>query len=117
MYIRTPNSGFFLGQPVMLDCYGTDLNRNFGYHWNTGGSSDDPCAETYHGKAPNSEPEVQNVENFVMKVKDNVKFYNSLHSYSQAILLPWGYTQSEHPPNSDDMMVLANEVKLYFNIS
>ena len=30
-------------------CYGTDNNRNWGYEWNTGGSSGVSCAETYHG--------------------------------------------------------------------
>jgi len=97
---RTPNSG--------SNCLGTDMNRNYGYMWNHGGTSNDPCSDTYHGKAANSEPEVQNVENFVSKIKDKVKFYNSLHSYSQLILLPWGYTEDDCP-NHDNMMDVANE--------
>ena len=27
------------------------LFRNWGFHWNEGGSSNDPCAETYMGKS------------------------------------------------------------------
>jgi hypothetical protein len=27
-----------------------DIYRNWGYHWNEGGTSDDPCSETYLGK-------------------------------------------------------------------
>ena len=68
---RTPNSGSI--------CMGTDMNRNYGYMWNTGGTSSNPCSDTYLGKAPNSEPEVQNVQKFVSKVQDKVKFYQSLH--------------------------------------
>ena len=88
---------------------GTDMNRNYGYMWNTGGTSSNPCSDTYLGKAPNSEPEVQNVQKFVSKVQDKVKFYQSLHSYSQLILLPWGYT-TQDCPNHDNMMALGNEV-------
>jgi len=96
---RTPNSG--------SPCYGTDMNRNYGYHWNDGGSSSNPCSDTYMGHAANSEPAVQNVINYVTKIKDNIKFYQSLHSYSQLILMPWGYTY-EHCPNYDNMLDLGN---------
>merc|ERR1712013_542117 len=34
---RSPNGG---------SCYGTDANRNWGFHWGTGGSSSDPCSDT-----------------------------------------------------------------------
>ena len=29
------------------------LSRNWGFHWNEGGSSNDPCAETYMGMCVN----------------------------------------------------------------
>ena len=47
---RTPNS---LGL-----CHGTDANRNWGYQWNTGGSSGNGCSDTYHG--PEAFSEVEN---------------------------------------------------------
>jgi hypothetical protein len=34
--------------------------------------------------------------------KDKVVFYNSIHSYSQLILLPWGF-QQETPADYDEM--------------
>jgi len=40
-------------------CHGVDLNRNFADHWNQGGSSGNPCSDTYHGKSAASEPETQ----------------------------------------------------------
>jgi len=96
---RTPNEG--------SACIGTDMNRNYGYMWNHGGTSNNPCSDTYLGKAANSEPEVQNVQNFVSKIKDKVKFYQSLHSYSQLVLLPWGFTEDDCP-NHDNMMTVGN---------
>ena len=36
---------------------GTDLNRNWGFHWNDGGSSSHPCSQVYHGYGPFSEVE------------------------------------------------------------
>jgi len=40
---RAPNSG--------SSCYGTDLNRNWGFHWAETGVSFDPCSEVYCGSA------------------------------------------------------------------
>jgi hypothetical protein len=37
---------------------GTDANRNWGYHFNDGGSSENECSETYHG--PEAFSEVEN---------------------------------------------------------
>ena len=39
--------------------------------------------------------------------KDTVKFYNNVHSYSQLILLPFGYT-AEPPANIDELTRVAN---------
>ena len=39
-------------------CKGADANRNWGYMFNTGGSSGNTCAETYHG--PEAFSEVEN---------------------------------------------------------
>ncbi|KAB2897976.1 MAG: hypothetical protein F9K31_10845 [Dokdonella sp.] len=47
---------------------GVDLNRNFPFHWNiTGGqgSSGNPCNETFRGPTPMSEPETQNIVQYV----------------------------------------------------
>lgn len=75
---------------------GVDLNRNYGHQWNTGGSSDDTRSDTYHGKAPFSEPETQAVRDF-MKGQKNLKIMMSYHSFSNLILYPWGWTKSPTP--------------------
>ena len=55
--------------PWGLRCMGTDLNRNWGFHFADGGSSFDPCSQVYHGTGPFSEVENRNVRDFVWERK------------------------------------------------
>jgi len=96
---RSPNRG---------GCFGTDANRNWGFHWGTGGSSNDPCSDIYMGSEPFSEVENRNVRDFLTAHKDQIKFYNNVHSYSQLVLLPWGWGYDE-PDNIDDLYAVANK--------
>ncbi|MGE3261516.1 MAG: M14 family metallopeptidase [Bacteriovoracia bacterium] len=72
-------------------CAGTDLNRNYGFKWGTGGSSSDTCSDIYMGPKAFSEPETIAVKNFV-EGHPNLKVLLTLHSYSELVLYPWGYT-------------------------
>lgn len=48
--------------------YGVDLNRNFPFHWNITngeGSSGSYCSQTFRGPVKASEPETQNLVNYV----------------------------------------------------
>jgi murein tripeptide amidase MpaA len=74
-------------------CLGVDTNRNWGFKWNTGGSSSDPCNEAYHGPSAFSEPENTAVANYVTK-NSNIQAYIDFHSYSQLWMTPWGYTST-----------------------
>ena len=69
-----------------VDNWGIDLNRNFDYNWNDGNT--DPCAADYRGKAAFSEIESSNVQAFILARKDNIKLFQTLHSYSQYIIIP-----------------------------
>jgi murein tripeptide amidase MpaA len=89
----------------IVACKGVDANRNWGFHWNEGGSSSDKCSDTYHGPEAFSEPENVNVRNFIETRRGDWLFYNSIHSYSQLILLPWGYT-NDLPEDYDQMYEL-----------
>ncbi len=71
--------------------YGVDLNRNWGYEWGGPGSSRFTFSETYRGDAPFSEPETQVLRDFI-NANPNIEAYCDVHSYSQLILWPWGYT-------------------------
>lgn len=90
----------------ILHCKGVDANRNWGFHWNEGGSSNDKCSDTYHGPSAFSEVENVAVSNYLLTVKDSLIFYNSIHSYSQLILLPWGFQQNT-PDDYQEMYELA----------
>lgn len=60
------------------------------------GASDNPCSEVYHGPHANSEVEVKSVVDFIQK-HGNVKCFIDLHSYSQLLMYPYGYTDRKAP--------------------
>lgn len=62
-------------------CYGVDLNRNFGYEWNKGGSSSDPCSDTFHGGSAMSELEAKAMESYASDKSWTT--YLTFHSYGQ----------------------------------
>uniref|UniRef100_A0A8C6MI74 Carboxypeptidase A1 n=1 Tax=Nothobranchius furzeri TaxID=105023 RepID=A0A8C6MI74_NOTFU len=74
-------------------CVGIDLNRNWDAGFGGPGSSKDPCRETYSGPSANSESEVRSIVNFV-STHGNIKAFISIHSYSQLLLYPYGYTRT-----------------------
>ncbi|MCE7982656.1 MAG: peptidase M14 [Caldilinea sp. CFX5] len=94
--------------------WGTDLNRNSSFQWNTGGSSSNACDLTYHGPSAASEPETQAIETYAQSIfpdqrgpddsdpapADASGVFISLHSYSELVLFPWGYTAAPSPNRS-----------------
>ncbi|RVE71340.1 hypothetical protein OJAV_G00050740 [Oryzias javanicus] len=74
------------------DCVGVDLNRNWDAGFEGPGASSDPCSQTYHGPRAHSESEVKSIVDFV-KSHGNIKAFISIHSYSQLLLYPYGYTR------------------------
>ncbi|KAH1185238.1 hypothetical protein KIL84_017987 [Mauremys mutica] len=75
-------------------CIGVDPNRNWDAGFGGKGSSSNPCAETYRGPYANSEPEVKAIVDFV-KSHGNIKAFISIHSYTQLLLYPYGYTTTK----------------------
>lgn len=75
-------------------CWGVDLNRNYPFHWNETGSSSDPCRYDFAGSSAASEIETQRLINFIKEnlKNENIKTYLALHSFSQLIMFPYGYT-------------------------
>ena len=108
-----------------VGCIGTDLNRNWGYHF---GDKDgyDPvfqkafqtdcaCDNIFNGGKAFSAPETSNVRDFILSQSKNetdskIKFFNTLHGYGQMVYIPWGYTETP-PPNSNALHNLAIKVK------
>ncbi len=107
---------------------GADLNRNFVFQWGCcNGSSSDPCNLIYRGPAPASEPETQTVQDYVraqfpdQRLDDLTSaapitatgIFLDLHSYSELVLWPWGFT-ADPPPNSAGLQTLGRKFA-YFN--
>ncbi|XP_030371982.1 zinc carboxypeptidase-like [Scaptodrosophila lebanonensis] len=91
------------------DCYGIDMNRNFDYHWGGAGwNIDEPCDHWFGGDEPNTEVEIVALQKFVSSFDDGyIRSYMAFHAYGQYILLPYGHSNTEFPPNYDQMMRIA----------
>ncbi|NXK81189.1 CBPA1 Carboxypeptidase, partial [Amazona guildingii] len=81
-------------------CIGVDPNRNWEAGFGGAGASRSPCSETYHGPYANSEPEVRAIVDFVTN-HGNIKAFISIHSYSQLLLYPYGYTNTPVPDHEE----------------
>ncbi len=106
---------------------GADLNRNFDFQWNCcGGSSSNECSLTYHGASAASEPETQAVQNYLRNLFPDVRgpglndaaplnaagLYLDIHSYSELILWPWGFTNSP-APNGVQLQTLGRKFAFF----
>lgn len=106
--------------------WGTDLNRNSSFQWNTGGSSSYACDLTYHGSDAASEPETQTIESYARSIfpdqrgpaesdaapADTEGIFITLHSYSELVLFPWGYTTTP-APNVTGLQTLGRKFGYY----
>ena len=89
--------------------FGVDINRNYGFQWGIDnvGSSPNPASEVYRGTSAFSEPETRAVRDLFLR-KD-FRAVVSYHSYSQAILYPWGYT-AVPPPDAGTLRDLGGRM-------
>ncbi len=109
---------------------GVDLNRNFGFTWNTTagqGSSGVQCDLTYRGPSAASEPETRAVEAYIRSLwpdrrgpglndpapADTSGIHLDIHSYSQLVLWPWGETATP-APNATALQTLGRRLA-WFN--
>lgn len=90
-------------------CYGIDPNRNWSADWGRVGVSDNPCGQTYPGKAPFDQKNTAMVRDYLTSVEDKLVLFVTYHSYSQLFLTPLGYTL-ELPPNHDHHVVVGAAV-------
>ncbi|TFJ99651.1 tetratricopeptide repeat protein 31 [Platysternon megacephalum] len=87
-------------------CIGVDPNRNWAVGFGGAGASSNPCSETYRGPYANSESEVKAIVDFV-KSHGNIKAFISIHSYTQLLMYPYGYTRTR----ANDYQELDNIAK------
>jgi carboxypeptidase T len=81
---------------------GTDLNRNYGYHWACcGGSSASKSSDTYHGSAAFSTPEARAIRDFMasrrIDGRQQIKLAITFHTAGEQVLWPYGYTSADVP--------------------
>jgi hypothetical protein len=88
-------------------CFGTDLNRNYDFKWLQGGSSINPCSDTYAGQQANSELETQAIINVINGKLGQWDAFLSLHSYGNWWLTSWGHSASEYPADYEDIVAKA----------
>jgi carboxypeptidase T len=111
---REPNPGV-----TGLACTGTDINRNFDWHWGElQGDSHNPCSETYAGPLradglsgitswrPGETPPGAFSTREARAIRDlelahNFQVALSFHSFSGLVLYPWGNTPSPAPDYTD----------------
>ncbi|KAJ2945718.1 hypothetical protein O0L34_g559 [Tuta absoluta] len=90
-------------------CYGTDLNRNFGYRWGGKGASANPCSEIFRGSRAFSEPESKAVSDFIKNSGRKFSGYLTYHSYGQYLLYPWGYDNAV-PPDYERLQLVGDNI-------
>ncbi|MHA6323783.1 M14 family zinc carboxypeptidase [Roseivivax sp. CAU 1753] len=84
-----------------------DLNRNYDVLWDFNTTmhpstnlwvSDSPASDMYHGTAPFSEPETQNVK-WLFDTYPQIRWAVDIHSFSELLYHVWGHDQNqvEHP--------------------
>ena len=95
---------------------GVDLNRNYSFGWGTGGSSTDGSSDVYMGAAPFSEPETQNVRDFVNS-QPRMTTLLTFHTFSELVLYPWGGSNDKVGENGkgtvadhDTFVKMANDM-------
>ncbi|XP_046560153.1 zinc carboxypeptidase-like [Haliotis rubra] len=94
---------------------GVDLNRNwdanFEVNVSCSGSSSSCFSDTYHGSSVFSEAETRNIRDWVASIQSNegpISAYLSVHSYSQYLLVPYGYAENTEPANTAEIVHVAS---------
>lgn len=88
-------------------CNGIDIDSSFNYHWRP--SVGTPCSEGYAGQAPLEALEALHFSNYINKTSADHQYfgYIDLHSYSQSILYPYGYSCDAETRDQENLLELA----------
>jgi murein tripeptide amidase MpaA len=84
---RRPNTG---------GSFGVDTNRNWDFQFVGTGSSATPSNDTHRGTSGFSEPETRALRDLYLNNPRAITAID-IHSYSQLVLAPWGYTAATSP--------------------
>lgn len=121
------NGGACSNPPSGSNQFGVDLNRNAAFKWGTVNPPTEPtCGQTYPGPTPASEPETTAAQNLVRALFADQRgpldtdaaplsttgFFLTLHSYSNLVLWPWGWTTNP-APNSTELALIGGKFASY----
>jgi carboxypeptidase T len=81
---------------------GTDLNRNYDYHWGCcAGSSKNQANLMYRGPRPFSAPETRAMRDFInsriVRGRQQIKVAITFHTSGRLVMWPYGYTYTNVP--------------------
>lgn len=84
---------------------GTDINRNFGYHWGENPLNASPDAFTYRGPSAWSTPEARAMRDYVdgrvVGGRQQIRVHVTLHQHGRIVLYPFGWTTDAVPADMD----------------
>ncbi len=132
-YLQRKNANTSIGAcadpPTVSNQFGVDLNRNASFMFGGAGTTTSACAQTYRGPGPASEPEAYFLEALLSQlfrdqrgplITDTAPLTAtgamiSLHTYSDLVLFPWGWTEcfaapcppSQQAPNDAGLRAFA----------
>jgi carboxypeptidase T len=124
---NTSYGGGCANPPTTTNQYGVDLNRNSDFKWGTINTPSEPrCGQTYPGPSVASEPEIAALETLVRSLFPDQRgpldtdpapltasgFFLTLHSYSNLVLWPWGWT-SQTSPNDTSFVYMGTKFASY----
>ncbi|KAL3276545.1 hypothetical protein HHI36_011920 [Cryptolaemus montrouzieri] len=72
--------------------YGADPNRNWDNHWHECGASSEPWSGNYAGPYPFSEICTKTMSEYLSTIGEKLVAYFDFHSYSQLLMVPYGYS-------------------------
>lgn len=126
-YLQRKNTNTSYGGSCVVPQIGVDLNRTYNFKWGTVNKPTQSfCSETYPGPVPASEPETTAIQDLVRSLFADQRgpgdtdaspitttgILLTIHSYSNLVLWPWGWTATP-APNAADLSAIGSKFAAY----